>query len=450
MNNVLIRLAVLALCTGLAGCERSPERPEEPAVARPPSADAFCAAHGVLEAVCTKCHPKLIPIFQEKGDWCAEHGFPESFCPTCHPELGGRPAMSLAPESGAPAHGTKVQLDSPETAQLAGIETVEAREAGTSTELVVLGTIAYDAALRAEVNSRAAGVVRELLAEVGSHVVPGAALARIESAEVGAARSRLAAASSRVEVARAAEERVRGLSEQGLVARKTLLEAQLELDSALAEQAAAKATLEVIGAGETDGNVYTLEAPLGGTIVRRSATIGRMVGAGEVLYELVDTSSVWAELDVPESELGRVNPGLRVAVEADALPGETFDGRIDHIAPEIDPHTRTAKARVRLTNPNGRLFANMFVRGRVALELGARVLVPKGAVQRAKDVQLVFVELAPGRFEARRVRTAGEQGELVALLQGVNAGERVVTTGSFLLKTETLKGEIGAGCCDVE
>jgi cobalt-zinc-cadmium efflux system membrane fusion protein len=80
----------------------------------------------------------------------------------------------------------------------------------------------------------------------------------------------------------------------------------------------------------------------------------------------------------------------------------------------------------------------------------ASVLVPKEAVQEAKGVQLVFVQLSPDAFEARRVRTLPAEHDRVAIASDVRPGERVVTTGSFLLKTETLKESIGAGCCDVE
>jgi cobalt-zinc-cadmium efflux system membrane fusion protein len=77
-------------------------------------------------------------------------------------------------------------------------------------------------------------------------------------------------------------------------------------------------------------------------------------------------------------------------------------------------------------------------------------MVPKAAVQEAKGAQLVFVQLAPDLYEARRVRGIPVEGDMVAIGSGVSLTERVVTTGSFLLKTETLKESIGIGCCEVE
>jgi len=443
MSKAALLLALLCL----ASCgEGDDDARAEVASKEVVSADAFCSEHGVAEAVCTKCNPKLVAIFQEKGDWCAEHGFPESFCPSCRPELGGRPAMELG--AGPPATGTKVQLASSETARHAGIEVIEARANEASTELVVVGSIAYDATRRAEVNARVRGVVRELLVEVGQEVEANAPLVRIESAEIGAEQSRLIAASSRIEVAQAALERVKSLFDKGMTAQKELLEAQLEVDTAIAERAATQAALGIVGVDAASGSSFVLVAPIAGTCLHRQATIGRMVDSEEVLCEIVDTRTMWAELDVPERALTSVRAGHEVILTADALGATEFTGKIDYIAPEIDRHTRTAKARVKLENPDGLLRANLFVRARIALgPRHAQVLVPRSALQLAKGAELVFVELTPGSYEARRVRSLPGHGDLIALEGGVAAGERVVTAGSFLLKTETLKGEIGAGCC---
>ena len=440
-----------ALCAlAFSACDRGASEREAPSAARAaPAADAFCSEHGVAEAVCTKCNPKLVPIFQEKGDWCPEHGFPESFCPRCHPERGGRPALALG--SDAPPTGTKVVLATPEVARLAGIETVEAEEHAGADHLDVLGTVAYDAARHAEVNARVRGIVREILVDVGSRVEQGVALVRIESAEVGAEQARLLATGSRIAVALAAHERIQALFEKGMAAQKDLLAAQLELDTARAEKAAAEAALGIVGVDGASGNLYTLTAPIAGTCVHRATAIGRMVEAGEMLCEIVDTSVLWAELDVPETELARVRNGLEVVVTADSQGERQFRGQIDSIAPAIDRHTRTATVRIRLENPDGALRANLFVRARIALGAKqARVLVPRESVQLVKGTELAFVELAPGRYEVRRVRTDSVYGDLVELRQGVEPGERVVTKGSFLLRTETLKGEIGAGCCAEE
>jgi len=440
-------LAAACLIVGACGRDGGagvPARPEPAA-----EAGAMCAEHGVLEAACTKCNPKLASIFQAQGDWCAEHGFPESFCPTCHPEGGGRPAMDLTPEE-APLDGTQVVLRTAAAVRAAGIE-VEAARAPAEARLELLATITYDARGRCEVNPRVPGIVRELLVEVGTHVNRGTPLVRIESAEVGATQARLRAARSRSSVAESARQRIESLLGKGMAAEKDLLAAQLELDAARAEVATAESALGMIEIEEGSENRYVLLAPIDGTVIRHSAPAGRMVDAEEMLCEIVDVSTMWAEVDVPKVELARVAAGQDALVSVDALPGRAFPGKIDYVAPEIDPRARTAKARVKLTNEGGLLRANMFARAQIVIAAnGTRATVPLPVLQQAQDVELVFVQLAADRYEARRVKTGARHGELVEILEGLEPGVLVATRGSFLLKTEVLKGSIGAGCCEVD
>ena len=277
----------------------------------------------------------------------------------------------------------------------------------------------------------------------------GGALAVIESAELGAVRSKVDAARTRVAVAEAELARERELLERGVSSLRAAQSAEREHEAARAELAAAQASIELVGEGGT-GGAYTLSSPLDGIVTKRNVTVGRMVGTEEPLFEVVDTRRLWAELDVPEELLPRIAVGDEVSVSASGLGERTFRGTIDYLAPEVDPHTRTCTARVPLDNPDGLLRANMSVDARVHLASERAVLVPRDALQQAKGVPLVFVKLAEDTYETRRVRIVPGLGERVAILAGVKAGEEVVTTGSFLLKTETLKGSIGAGCCEVE
>lgn len=444
-SSVWLMAALLA-----SGCDgRGAPAKQEPAAAASASAGAMCAEHGVLEAVCTKCNPKLIPVFQAKGDWCEEHGFPLSFCPVHNPERGGRPAADVS-DDGAPPHGTKVRFKTKEAAAQAGITTVAAEERPGGARLETVATIAYDATRRAEINARAPGVVRSLKVDVGAKVAAGAALAVIESAQVGEDRSRLDAAEARVLAAEINHKREEEMVARGVSARRDIELARQALDEARAARAAAASALGVVGAGK-GGAVYTLTTPLAGTVLRRAATIGHMVSVDEPLFEIVDTRAMWAELDVPEAQLDRVRAGQEVTIAVDSLPERSFRGVLDHIAPEVDAQTRTARARVALQNPDGALRANMFARAEISLgKSRPTVMVPAAAVQRARGASLVFVQLAADQFEARRVTLGLAQGDRVELVEGVAAGERVATGGAFLLKTETLKGAIGAGCCDVE
>jgi cobalt-zinc-cadmium efflux system membrane fusion protein len=409
---------------------------------------AFCGEHGVLEAVCTKCNPALVPVFKAKGDWCEAHGFPESFCPLCRPERYGRPANAVAGDE-APADGTKVRFKSRDVARLAGIEVARAVERPGGSEVAWPAKLVYDSARWAEVDSRVPGVVREVRVDIGTAVRPGTPLALIESAELGADQSRAKAARSRVELAETDYSRLRQLHEEGIGAEKDALAARQELDAARAELSAAESALAMIGSVAEGAPHYTVSAPIAGVVTERHASVGRMVHPDEVLFEIVDTSRMWAEVQIPETELSRVGVGRTVTLAVQGIDRE-LEGVLSYVAPEIDPQTRSAAGRLSFANPDGALRANMFATARIAAGGPSSVVVPRAAVQQARGAQLVFVRMAEDLFEARRIQPGWADDQVIEVRGRVAPGDEVVTTGSFLLKTETLKESIGAGCCEVE
>jgi cobalt-zinc-cadmium efflux system membrane fusion protein len=415
-----------------------------------PAAEAMCREHGVLEAVCTKCNPKLIPIFQAKGDWCAEHEFPESFCPVCHPEMGGKPRNDVAADE-APADGLRVKFATKEVAAQVGIESTAALRGEEARTIVATATIVADASRSALVNLRAPGVIREFKVDLGTSVKKGTPLAVIESKSVAEDRARLHSARARVEATEANYERETQLHEKGISAQKDVQAAQQALEEAKADLAAASAAVGMIGEAEGGSAVYTLLAPIAGVVTARHFTVGTLVDPDETILEILDTSSLWAEIEIPESQASRVLVGQRVLLEIDGVPDRTFEGTLRYVAPLIDSRTRTVKARATVGNRDGALRANMYGRAHISIASAeGSALVPRAAVQEAKGVKLVFVPLSIDEYETRRVRVAPSDGDLVVVTAGLLPGERVVTTGSFLLKTETLKESIGAGCCEVE
>jgi membrane fusion protein, heavy metal efflux system len=446
---LLLGLSLLAAGCGKgtkAGGEASSATTATPAAA---VAEDMCAEHGVLEAICTKCHPKLIPVFQAKGDWCAEHGFPMSVCPVHHPERGGRPAVEVSIDE-APATGTMVKFRSLEIARDAGIETAPAVEGTAGAGIVATATLVADASHVAVVNPRAAGVVREIRADLGSRVKRGTPLVVLESSVVAEERSKLRAARARAAVAEANHRREKELYEKGVSALREVQEAEREWEAAKGEVAAATAALDMFGAADGDAGSYVLAAPIAGVVTKRTATVGTLVDLDDALFEIVDTASLWADIDVPEMLAPRVRPGQRVVLTVDGLPGREFHGTVDFVSPVIDPQTRTARARAAVPNQDGALRANMYARARILDPGAASVLVPRSAVQDARGVQIVFVQRALDAYETRRVRAVPAANDMVAIGSEVRPNELVVTTGSFLLKTETLKESIGAGCCEVE
>lgn len=406
------------------------------------TAEGLCV-HGVLASVCPKCNPKLKVVFQAKGDWCDEHGFPESFCPICNPDRGGKPAADVSAD-GAPADGTKIRFKTRSTAERAGIETVAATASAEGSGITAVARITLDATRQAQINPRSAGVVRRIEADLGMPVAAGDVLAVLQSAEAGADWSRLTAARAGRDLAQRNLARQQQLLADGVASPRSVDDAAQALAEAEAAQGAASASVGVVGGGK-------LVSPIDGVVVARTATLGQFVGPEDVLFEVADASVMWAEIDVPERELALVRPGQAVSITVDGVPDRTFTGTLGWIAPSIDPRTRTAVARASLENPDGLLRANQL--GEARIDVGVdrvAVVVPRIAVQSAGGVDLVFVRLAVDEYETRRVRRSGGTLDSVVLVSGVKPGELVVTTGAFLLKTETLKDSIGAGCCDVE
>jgi cobalt-zinc-cadmium efflux system membrane fusion protein len=408
----------------------------------------WCKEHALPESKCTKCNPRLVARYVVAGDYCREHGYPESVCPICHPEripAGKEPPVFPEP-------GLEVRLASAQTARDAGIQTQPAREGKVGKVLEVVGQLDFDQNRFAQLSPRGDALVVGVEVDVGDEVKEGQPLVVLTSAAVGADQARLAGARARLEAARAAVAREEQLVESGLSPRKNLEEARSELAAAQAEHDGASSALGAAGAAPgAGGGRSMLRAPFAGTLVARDAVAGKTASAGQVLVQVADLSTMWAQLEVPEADAALVRPGQAVRITFDGARAEPREGRISRVAAVVDPSSRTVRARVELPNGDRTLKAGAFLRAeiRVAAEHEG-LLVPREAVQRAESRSLVFVKRGDGLFEPVAVRTGDADGELVEVLSGLEPGAEVVTTGAFLLKTEIVKESIGAGCCDLE
>jgi cobalt-zinc-cadmium efflux system membrane fusion protein len=408
----------------------------------------WCKEHAVAESKCTKCNPRLVAKFVEAGDYCREHGYPASVCPLCHPERV--PAGKEPP--GFPAAGTRVRLASAQTARDAGIETRTAEAREVAKVLEVVGQLDFDQNRLAQLAARGEALVVAVEVDVGDEVKAGQPLVVLTSAAVGADQARLAAGRARLEAARAAVAREEQLLESGLSPRKSVEEARRELAAAQAEHDAARSALGAAGAApDAGGGRHVLRAPFAGTIVARDAVAGRTAAAGQVLVQVADLSTMWAQLEVPEADAALVRPGQPVRVLFEGTRGPPREAKISRVAPAVDPASRTVRARVELPNRDRSLKAGVLLRAQIRVTAAhAALLVPREAVQRAESRSLVFVKRGDGLFEPVAVETGETEGELVEVVSGLEAGAEVVTTGAFLLKTEIMKEAIGAGCCDLE
>jgi cobalt-zinc-cadmium efflux system membrane fusion protein len=185
-------------------------------------------------------------------------------------------------------------------------------------------------------------------------------------------------------------------------------------------------------------------------VVERAAALGEAVDESTRLFAVADTTTMWVFIDVPEAHAHVVRHGHRVELRVAGLDLDGVTGGVDWVSPRVDRQTRTVAARAEVANPDGMLRDGMFATAVVTLRPPEeRVIVPKTAVQWEGCCNVVFVRRTDAVFEPRKVRLGFEWEGAYVVEDGLRGGETVVTTGSFLLKTELVKGSIGAGCCEV-
>ena len=182
-----------------------------------------------------------------------------------------------------------------------------------------------------------------------------------------------------------------------------------------------------------------VDAPIDGIVVEKKVVQGQMVEAGMKLYRLADLGIVWVQSQVYEQDLAFLKPGQDAEVSLSYLPDRKFSGKVTYIYPTVDEKTRTARVRMEFHNPGLFLKPGMFATAELRAELEPdAVLVPDSAVLRSGDKSTVFVALDGGRFEPRDIRL-GARGEdnQYQVLAGLKEGERVVTSGQFMLDSES-------------
>lgn len=187
------------------------------------------------------------------------------------------------------------------------------------------------------------------------------------------------------------------------------------------------------GTANKDLTVYS---PATGYVVEKQAVEGHRVEPGKRLYEIADLSSVWVIADLYEYEASLMQPGLAAFVENPYQRGAIREGKVDYVYPQIDMHTRTLPVRLIFENENLALKPGMFVDVTIDVPLGEQVAVPFAAILYSGEHRYVFVDHGGGNLEPREVHVGQRADEYYVVLSGLEAGERVVTSGNFLISSE--------------
>lgn len=334
-----------------------------------------------------------------------------------------------------------------EQAARAGIEVLAAGPAKLQAAAEFTGEIRFNEDRTAHVVPRLAGVAEQVLANLGESVGAGQVLAVIASNALSEQRSELLTAQERRDAARAAYEREKKLWQEKISAEQDYLQAQSALREADIAVRNATQKLAAVGAAGASGssarlNRFELRAPFDGTIVEKHLARGEAVKEDTSIFTVSDLRSVWAEFNVAPKDLATVRVGQRVSVSSTAFESKV-EGRISYVGALLGEQTRTARARVTLTNPDGAWRPGLFVTVSVFGENQDVLLaVAAEAVQTVENQAMVFKVVAGG-FEATPVKLGRSDGRVVEVLGGLKSGDTVASKNSFVLKSELGKASAG-------
>jgi len=333
------------------------------------------------------------------------------------------------------------------------IETVGEAPSTAAAGQLVTGIVQANSYKETPVVSLVAGIVRTVNAELGQNVSRGQRVAVVFSNELADVQSRYLTAVATLDEHHRHHLRTARLVEIGAASRQELETATTQYREAESNVAELRQKLVLLGmpAARIDSlkdtsqisSEVTVPSPASGTVTGRTVNPGEVIEANKELLRVTDLSSVWVVGQVYEKDLATVHVGSGATITSDTYPGRVFRGRVTYVDPKIDPSTRTAQVRIELVNPRQMFKIGMFVNVAFgALGVGDRVIaiVPKNAVQVIINQQLVFVATdKPNEFIMRPVRIGPESNAFYPVLEGLNAGDRVVTDGSFLLRAEWVK-----------
>ncbi len=314
----------------------------------------------------------------------------------------------------------------------------------------LLGEVRVNEERLAHVVPPVPGVVREVSVRIGDDVRAGQLLAVLASRELAEARAQYLGARGRRELAVISYEREKELWEREILAEQSYLDARQALSEADIEFQTAEQTLHALGVNDDELDTLTasheagaltrheLRAPIGGTVIELHLVLGETVGEDSDVLAIADLSTVWIDLDVPQSDLGSIREGQTITISASGIDIPDATAVVDFVSPVIDEETRTALARVEIPNTNGQWRPGLFVTAYAASEqLEVPVMNTKNAVQSLEGETVVFIPEG-NAFESVPVVLGRANGTHVEIEAGLRQGEQYVAEGAFALKAEVV------------
>lgn len=331
-----------------------------------------------------------------------------------NPDTLSSMGMKTIPKYADEAAGEAGVAIDPARSQSLGLRVVEARIGSLGSNLTATGTIDFNQRDIAIVQARAAGFVQRVYGRApGDMVGAGAPLADLLVPEWAGAQAEYLAVRRTGDAALAQAARQR-LSLLGMP----------------------PGTIAAVERGGRPHNVITITTPVGGAIKTLGVRAGMSVMAGQTLAEVNGLGTVWLNAAVPEAMAGELRPGQPISATLAAYPGERLSGRIAAILPSVETESRTLTVRIELPNRDGRLRPGMFATVDLGGSQRSALLVPSEALIRTGRRTLVMLALPKGRYRPAEVRTGAEAGGQTEILAGLAEGEKILTSGQFLIDSE--------------
>jgi Cu(I)/Ag(I) efflux system membrane fusion protein len=313
--------------------------------------------------------------------------------------------------------------------QLMGVTTAVVEKRPLETTVRAVGRVEYNEQRITHVNLRISGWVDQLFVDyTGQLVRRGEPLFTLYSPDLVASQDEfLLALRTREKVKDSPLTDVREQAERLLEASRD----RLRLWTLTDEQ------IDEVARHEKAKTYLPIASPVTGYVIEKQVFNGMFVQPETRLYSIADLSVVWMNAEIYEFEVPFVKVGQLVAASFSAYPGETFHGRVSYIYPYLNQEARTVKVRVELPNPKLLLKPEMYGTAEIKVNRGVQLTLPEAALLDSGTRKLVFVVRGEGLFEPREVKVGPKIGAYYEILEGVQRGERVVTSGNFLIDSES-------------
>ncbi|HEV8374895.1 MAG TPA: efflux RND transporter periplasmic adaptor subunit [Candidatus Polarisedimenticolia bacterium] len=427
------------------GCSRKGEKTGSGAPEAPKRAETLyqCPMHPAMQSDkpgdCPICGMRMVPI--EKGEVKSRPKkiiYRSTMNPNEVSDKPGKDSMGMEME--------RVELDetpreSPTVAgraainipfrkqQLIGVRTTAVKRAPFVRTIKTVGRVASDETRLHHVHSKIEGWVEKLSVNAtGERVRKGQPLLSLYSPELLAAQEEyLLARKSRKDLGDGApQEAAKRVDDLVESSRRRLLLVDFTSDQ-----------IEQLEKSGQSSRTVTLFAPVSGYVLQRNVTQGERIDSSATLLDIADLSRVWVLASVFEYEVPFVEVGQSALMTLDYLPGKSFQGKVTLLYPVLDSASRTVQVRLEFANPGLELKPDMYAQVELRSDLGERLVVPESAVLSSGTRNIVFVAQGEGYFEPREVRLGLRLPDAVEVMEGLKEGESVVTSGNFLIDSES-------------